>query len=219
MIKRTARIDRSCRSRGDRFTLGILMTAIPCPGAGSALAHRSIRGASSGDRADPSAHARRGEHSARPRTRARARDGPARGVAQGRRTEPDRQLQGSRHGRRGGEVARSRRTHGALRIDRQHGRIGRGICGARRTLVHGRPTGGAGGRGQACAGGRARGPRRRRPRAVRCRARGRARARRARRGDGRQQRQPAPAGRSENGGVRDLRGAGRGAGCPLHPGR
>ena len=81
----------------------------------------------------PLVHARRAVERARRRPLAEARE-----------HEPDRLVQGSRHDRGGLPRGRRRRDGRRVRVDREHGRVGGGVRGARRVDRRDPPAGGRG---------------------------------------------------------------------------
>ena len=152
-------------------------------------------------------HARRGRHAADPLGAAR-RAARRRALLQVRGHEPDRQLQGPRHVRRGREGGRGRLRGHRLRVDREHRRVGRRVRRARR------PDRRRAARRRARSRRRSRRSRARSPRGS-LEVHGSfddalarlPRARRPGRADARQLAQPAPDRGPEDGGVRDRRGA------------
>ena len=110
----------------------------------------------------------RGLHAARPRAQPGPDDRLPDAPSQGRGHEPDRLVQGSRHGRRRGQGDAGRVARDHLRLDRKHGRVGSGVRRRGRARGRGRPPGRTDRRGQAAPGTGRRRARRRGARQLRC---------------------------------------------------
>ena len=155
-------------------------------------------------------HPPRRGHAARPDAGAFAARGLGpRPPREDRGAEPDRFLQGPRHDGRGLAREGARGQSGALRVDREHFRVGGRVCGARGASLRGGDPGGADRAGEARAGHDLRGARARDPREFRPRARAGAQYVRGRQRGGGQLHQPGSHPGAEDRGLRGRPGARR----------